>query len=278
MLYRQIIIPLAVLAVLLPLAYGAVFWADRSQQATGSGKCITVFAAAGASDVVTELAGQYEQCHGIPVQLSFASSSTLARQIEAGGPAEVFVSANARWIDYLEDVDVLVDGTRRELVANRLVLIAPKGDAFHVELAPEFDIAGAFAGCIALGDPDHVPAGMYAREALEQLGWYSALAPRIVPCQNVRMALAAVEMKEAAAGIVYATDAMASQKVTVVAEFPAELHTPIHFSAALCDGASQEAAEFLQYLSSPEVASVFRQYGFLPLTAHAARQSSRSSP
>jgi molybdate transport system substrate-binding protein len=278
MLYRHNIIPLAVLGVLLPLAYGTAFWADRSQQETGSDKCITVFAAAGATNVVTELARRYETCRGIPIQLNLASSSTLARQIEAGGPAEVFVSANAHWIDYLEGVDALIEGTRCELVANRLVLIAPKGDAFRVKMAPEFDVAGAFGGCIALADPDHAPAGMYAREALEQLGWYSALAPRIAPCQNVRMALAAVEIKEAAAGIIYATDAMASQKVDVVAEFPAELHTPIRFSAALCNGASQEAAEFLQYLSSPEAAGVFRQYGFLPLTARPARQSSRSNP
>jgi molybdate transport system substrate-binding protein len=148
-----------------------------------------------------------------------------------------------------------------------LVIIAPKNEGFEVRIRPEFDLAAALTGRIALGDPEHVPAGMYARQALEHVGWYAAIRPRLVPCQNVRMALAAVELRETAAGVVYATDAHASEKVDILAVFPSESHSPIRYPAALCRGASARAsaraARFLDYLSGPEAADAFRRHGFV---------------
>ena len=156
----------------------------------------SVFAAASLSSALSELAIHYEG-----MRLSVASSSTLAKQIASGAPADIYFSANAEWMDYLQARQHIEQDTRVDLLGNALVVIAPKGEPFAVRWARDFDFASAFAGRLALGDPDHVPAGQYARQALAALGWWPALKTRIAPAPDVRAALVYVERGECAAGL-----------------------------------------------------------------------------
>ena len=151
------------------------------------------------------------------MRLSVASSSTLAKQIAAGAPADIYFSANVEWMDYLQAHQHIEQDTRVDLLGNALVVIAPTGEPFTVRWAKDFDFAGAFAGRLALGDPDHVPAGQYARQALEKLGWWPVLKSRIAPAPDVRAALVYVERGECAVGLVYATDAAQSDRVITLA-------------------------------------------------------------
>ena len=191
----------------------------------------SVFAAASLSSALAELATHYEG-----MRLSVASSSTLAKQIAAGAPADIYFSANAEWMDYLQARQHIEQDTRVDLLGNTLVVIASKEGPFAVRLARDFDFAGAFAGRLALGDPDHVPAGQYARQALEQLGWWPALKSRIAPAPDVRAALVYVERGECAAGLVYTTDAAQSDRVITLATVPDSLHRPIVYPAAIVKG------------------------------------------
>ena len=248
---------------LLAAAFAALILAGRGA-AAGSAEVhpITVFAAASTTDVLQRLGRQFEQGGGAPVRFSFASSSLLARQIEEGAPADVFVSADEQWMDYLQQRSLIRAGTRRDLLANVLVLVAPKGRLFSVKMERGFNLPGAFKGRLAVGDPTHVPAGIYAKEALQHFGWWEALKGRLDSAENVRAALRLVEMGEADAGIVYATDARASSKVVVLAEFPPGSHAPIVYPAALCRGARPGAAAFLAFLGSREAAPVWHEAGF----------------
>lgn len=199
------------------------------------------------------------QGHPAPV-LSFAGSSALARQVEAGAPADLFVSADEEWMDYLAGKDLLRAGSRRDLLTNRLVLVGPKG-------AGALDRAGLAAalaeGKLALADPASVPAGRYARAALESLGLWQGVAARVIPAENVRGALALVERGEVPFGVVYATDAQASAKVAVVFTFPEGSHPPIRYPAAVLQAAAHpDAAEFAAFLASPQGQAVFRARGF----------------
>ena len=223
---------------------------------------ITVFAAASTTDVLQRLGARFARDGGAPVRFSFASSSLLARQIEEGAPADLFVSADEQWMDYLQQRSLIQTATRRDLLANVLVLVAPKGHGFPVTMEGGFDLPGAFRGRLAVGDPAHVPAGIYAKEALQHFGWWEALKGRLDSADNVRAALRLVEMGEADAGIVYATDAMASSKVVVLAEFPSGSHAPIVYPAALCRGARPGAAAFLAFIGSAKAAPAWREAGF----------------
>ncbi len=241
---------------------------DRGDRAVSGGQAagtVTVFAAASTTEVMTELARRYEAATGVKIKCSFASSSTLAKQIEAGAQADVYVSANPTWMDYLIDRHMIQGQTRVALVGNELVLIAPRGRRFTVQMKQDFAIADAFAGRLAVGDPDHVPAGIYARQALENLGWWSALEDRLVPAMDVRGALLFVELAEADAGIVYETDAVISDKVEVIAAFPQATYDAVRYPAALCHGASDQAEAFLEYLQSSKAAEVFTKAGFRTL-------------
>jgi molybdate transport system substrate-binding protein len=217
-----------------------------------------VFAAASTTDVIGEAARRYEAQSGVRVVCSFGGSSNLARQIMAGAPAEVYVSADQAWMDALEAEALIEAGSRVDLMVNALVLVAPAGSGFEV------DFAGAPPDLrrIAVGDTAHVPAGRYAKEALDSLSWWSALEARLLPAQDVRAALRLVELGEADAGIIYASDARASDEVVIVASFPPESHVPIRYPVALCAGASDAAREFVEFLGSPEMAEVFGQAGF----------------
>ena len=241
--------------------------ADASAGNDAAVEPLVVFAGASATDALTELGAQFERKTGIPVRLNFASSSTLARQIVAGAPADVYLSANPQWMDHVAEHDKIDPASRFDLLSNRIVLIAPKGKGFSVSIEPNFDLAGKFTGRLALGNPDHVPAGIYAKQALKTLGWYDTLESRFAPCANVRAALAMVELGETPVGIVYATDAVVSTKVERLALFPEETHEPIRFPIAQCRDASPAAGRFIAFLQTQQAAEVFRRNGFTPLVA-----------
>ena len=204
--------------------------------------------------------------HPQPV-LSFAASSALARQIESGAPADLFVSADEAWMDAVEKAGALRHGTRHDLLGNSIVLIAPKASAAPVDLSSPASIAAAIGkGRLAMADPDTVPAGKYGKAALEHLGLWDRLAGKVVRAENVRAALALVESGEAPLGIVYATDAAASAKVRVVTAFPAASHPPIRYSVAiLATSTNAQAGSFGQFLKSPRGKAIFARYGFKPL-------------
>jgi molybdate transport system substrate-binding protein len=228
---------------------------------------VRLFAAMSLTDVVEDLAALYEKTTGVHVVPNTSSSSMLARQIDAGADADVFLSANPDWVDDLEERGHVRPERRTNLLSNRLVLIAPRGKPATVEMTKSFDIAGAFDGRLALGDPDHVPAGIYAKAALEHFGWATPLEKRLLPCANVRAALLMVERGETPLGIVYKTDAALSDEVAVVGTFPADAHPQILYVMAVCEGASDTAEPFARFLRSPEAAQVFERHGFTPIAA-----------
>lgn len=238
---------------------------------------LTVFAAASTAGVLQEAAGLFEERTGIRVALSFAASSTLARQIRAAAPADVFLSADRRWMDDAEAAGMIRPGTRRDLLANELLLIAPAGRGFQARTTPDFDFAARLPAIkrIAVGDPSHVPAGRYAAEALRALGWWDALRPRLVPAVDAVAAVRLVEMGEADAGIVYSTDARRCDKVEVVAAFASDLHEPIVYPVAQCTDAPA-AARFIEFLLGSQMARVFEQAGFQAPPAARGREGGPS--
>ncbi len=196
---------------------------------------------------------------------SFASSSTLAKQIENGAPADIFLSADQQWMDYLAKKNMIDPASRHDLLGNRLVLIAPADSRLQtVHIAPHFDLAGLLSkGMLAMGDPAHVPAGIYGKAALETLGIWSSVRRNVARAKDVRAALALVERGESPLGVVYATDAAISNKVKVVGVFPEDSHPPIVYPVAAVAGAhSPIIGRFLGFLRSPEAAAVFARYGF----------------
>ena len=202
--------------------------------------------------------------HARPV-LSFAGSSALARQVEAGAPADLFISADGAWMDHVAARGLLRKGTRASLVANRLVLIAPSASKARLAVAPRFPLARALGkGRLAMADPDAVPAGRYGKAALARLGVWPQVQGRIARAENVRAALALVERGEAPFGVVYATDARASRKVRIVGWFPAGSHAPIVYPvASLRTSTHRDAERFRRFLLSAEGKAVFRAYGFI---------------
>ncbi|MFT4045066.1 MAG: molybdate ABC transporter substrate-binding protein [Solimonas sp.] len=225
-----------------------------------------IYAAASLTTAIDDAGRQWQKAgHALPVSV-YAASSTLARQIEAGAPADVFGSADLAWMDYVEKAGRLEPGTRRNLLGNALVLIAPKGKApGGIRLEAGFDLPGAFKGRLCTGEPGVVPVGIYAQEALTTLGWWDALKPRIVGTDDVRTALAFVERAECPLGIVYATDAAISDKVEIVATFPESSHKPVVYPFALLKEAPPEAQAFFDFLQSPAMAATFSRYGFTRL-------------
>lgn len=219
---------------------------------------VTVFAAASLAGALNQL---WPRQRHPEVSLSFGGSSLLARQIDAGAPADLYLSASTDWMDYLQTRGRIDSTTRRDLLGNRVVLITPRGRGFVVR--PQDNLSALFGGRLALADPAHVPAGQYARQALESLGWWNALQQRLAPAGDVRGALTWVERGECAAGIVYATDAMASHSVEVVFSFADSLHAPIRYPVALVQGrVSATTRRYLDTLASPAALEVFRQHGF----------------
>jgi molybdate transport system substrate-binding protein len=234
------------------------------------GEPLTVFAAASLTEAMTEAGREFEQSQGITVRFSFASSSTLARQIEAGAPAGLVALASEEWADYLTERGAILPETRIGVVGNRLVLIAPSGTGSGTEItlsepptAAEITAALGPTGRLALGDPDHVPAGIYARQALESLGLWPAVAAHLALTDNVRAALTLVARGEAALGVVYATDARLTRDVRTLATLPATAHAPVSYPFAIVrDGDSAEARAFLAFLAGTEGLAIFERFGF----------------
>ncbi len=234
---------------------------------------VTVFAAASTRSALEDLARRFTAAGGARVRMVFAASSTLAKQIVQGAPADLFLSANPAWMDYLADEGAINAASRVDLLGNRLVLIVPRdGEAAGDDLGElssnrlaDFLRADRLDGRpLAIADPGHVPAGLYAKTALEALGLWQGLADRAVRTADVRAALALVDRGEAAAGVVYESDAAISPRVRIAGRFPAGSHPPIVYPLALIAGpASDLARPFYDYLLSAEAAAVFRAHGFL---------------
>ena len=249
----------APLMVVLLLLFGTIS-GGKAQEDT-----VTVFAAASTTNAVSEIGKLFSERKLGRFQPSFAASSTLAKQIESGAPANIYLSANEKWMDYLEERGMVDPAGRWNLLSNRIVLVAPVHSRVNqVDIVPGFDLGGLLeGGYLAMGDPDHVPAGIYGRQALESLGVWSMVSTRIARQKDVRSALAFVEREEAPLGVVYATDAALTDKVRVVGIFPENSHPQIVYPVALVRGAETSAAKkFLEFLKSPEARSIFHTYGF----------------
>ena len=225
----------------------------------------TVFAAASLTDALTDAAAAWVAAgHPKPV-LSLGASSTLARQIEQGAQANLFASADEKWMDYLAKKGLIVAGTRRDLLSNDLVLIVPANTPKHVTIGPGTDMIKLLGpnGRIATGDPAHVPVGIYAEQALKKLGAWTAVEPRLARTADVRGALQLVERGEAPAGIVYATDAAASKGVMIAGAFPADSHDPIAYPFAIVKGGdTKDARALLAFLGGEQARKIFAAHGF----------------
>jgi len=227
---------------------------------------LLVLAAASLTNVLDDLTADWQKTSGVTVKLSFAASSVLARQIEAGGKADVFVSADQEWMDYLQSRGLIEKPTRRNLVGNRLVLIAPADSKIELKIAPGFPLGAALGGGrLATGDPDTVPVGRYARSALISLGLWDEIQDRLVRADNVRSAMMFVARGEVPLGIAYTTDAMADPKVRIVDTFPASTHAPITYPAAIVNGGRSEARSFIEFLGSAGARDTWKKFGFVEI-------------
>jgi molybdate transport system substrate-binding protein len=248
------------------LALGTLVFAPQGIAADARKPAITVFAAASLTDVLQDLGDAFTSETSIPVRFSFAASSTLARQLENGSPADIFFSADLQWMDYLQARALIQPASRHDMLGNQLVLIAPMDSKVTLKIEPHFPLAATLGkGRLATGDPDSVPVGRYAKEALTALGVWDAVAARLVRADSVRSALAFVDRGEAQLGIVYATDALVDKNVRFVDAFPASSHAPIIYPAALTAAAKPDAAKFLAYMRGPAGDLAFKRYGFTPL-------------
>ncbi len=229
------------------------------------GETVTVFAAASTTNAITDIAKLHMDQQKDKVRISFASSSTLAKQIDNGAPADIFISANKKWMDYLEAQKMIAPKSRMDLLGNRIVLIIPAESSLkHIVIKPDFPL-GQFLGDgrLAMGDPEHVPAGIYGREALMRLNVWEKVKNKVAAMKDVRAALAMVERGEVPVGLVYSTDAAISEKVRVVGIFPPETHSPILYPAAVVAGhATPAVGRFMAFLGSPAAKTIFERYGF----------------
>lgn len=222
-----------------------------------------VFAAASLKNALDDVAAAYAATGGGKVIASYAASSVLARQIEAGARADIFISADTDWMDYLSQRGLVDAASREDLLGNRLVLIAPAASTTKLAIGPNFALRAALGdGRLAIADPDSVPAGKYGRTALTSLGVWGAVVDHLAIAENVRVALAYVARGETPFGIVYETDAMQEPKVRIVGTFPDDSHLPIVYPAALTNGATPEAVRFFKFLTSEQAQAAFRKAGF----------------
>ena len=247
-------------SALLLIAVSLAPTAARAQDDAG----LTVFAAASLKEALDEAAAAYRKQTGVPVRVSYAASSALARQIEQGAPADVFFSADLEWMDYLQQRNRLDVATRRSLLGNRLVLIAPRASKAQVDLKrPATLLAALGDGRLAVGQTRTVPAGKYAKASLESLSLWNGVRPRLAESESVRAALMLVARGETPLGIVYASDAKAEPGVRVVATFPEDSHPPIVYPVAALRGArAAQAARFVRWLASPAADALFTKRGF----------------
>jgi molybdate transport system substrate-binding protein len=227
-------------------------------------KPLTVFAAASMKNALDDVDAAYTAKTGIKIVASYAASSALAKQIEQGAPADIFVSADTDWMDYAVSKNNIDEPTRVNLLGNTIVLIAPKDSKVgNVTIGPGFDLSKlAGDGKIATGDVKAVPVGKYAKAALEKLGAWTAAEPKIAMAESVRAALTLVSRGEAALGIVYSTDAKVDSGVKIVGTVPADSHPAIIYPVAATTTAKAEAADYLAFLRSSAAKAIFEKYGF----------------
>ncbi|ELY4674898.1 molybdate ABC transporter substrate-binding protein [Cronobacter turicensis] len=247
------------------LALGVTLSAGAVGAALAQDNTVTVFAAASLTNAMQDIAKDYAKGNTVKVVSSFASSSTLARQIEAGAPADIFISADQKWMDYAADKKAIDASSRKTLLGNSLVVVAPaKSAQGDIVINRTTDWKSLLnGGRLAVGDPAHVPAGIYAKEALQKLGAWETLSSQLAPAEDVRGALALVERDEAPLGIVYGSDAVASHGVKVVGTFPEDSHQKVEYPLAIIDGHNNPTVSaFYRYLQGPEAAAVFKRYGF----------------
>jgi molybdate transport system substrate-binding protein len=235
--------------------------------AVAQDRSITIFAAASLKNALDDINAAYTKKTGVKVAASYAASSALARQIEQGAPADVFISADLEWMDYATAKKTVNDATRMNLLGNKLVLIAPKDSSLtNVSIGPGFDLAKlAGDGRIATGDVQSVPVGKYAKTALEKLGAWNAVAAKFAMADSVRAALTLVARNEAALGIVYETDAKVEPGVKIIGHFPADAHPPSVYPFAATASARPDAADYLAFVRSAASKEAFEKYGFTVL-------------
>ena len=240
-------------------------WALQPMAALAQARAdVTIYAAISVRDALDELTRAYERQGRGKAIVSYAASSALARQIEQGAPADIFISADGDWMDHLARGGLIRIETRFDLLSNRLVLIAPADSKAALTIEPRFPLAAQLGdGRLAMADPDQVPAGKYGRAALEALGVWVAVAPKVARAENVRHVLALVARADAPFGIVYRTDALPDRRVRVVGEFSAALHPPIVYPAAITTvSRSKIAYPYLRYLRSTDARFVWERHGF----------------
>jgi molybdate transport system substrate-binding protein len=232
---------------------------------------VTVFAAASLKNALDSINAAWKAGSGKEATISYAASSALAKQIESGAPADLFVSADLDWMNYLKNKNLIKTDSQVELLTNRIVLVAPADAELKAEIAPNFDLAGLLnGGKLAMANIDAVPAGKYGKDALEHLGVWRSVSGNVAQAENVRAALALVASGEAPLGIVYETDAVAETKVKVVGVFPEDSHDPIIYPAAqTAEATSADAGAFLDYLKTAEARKLFEAQGFTVLPAAA---------
>lgn len=227
---------------------------------------LIVYGAASLTNALQEIGTHYMRESKHAVKFSFAASSTLARQIEAGAPADIFFSADVDWMDYLQQHHLIKVATRQNLLGNSLVLIAPVSSHTQLKVTAGFALAAALGGGrLAVAATDSVPAGRYARAALKSLGVWNQISDKLVQAENVRMALAYVDRAEAPLGVVYQTDALIDRKVRIVDHFPEGSYPAIMYPVAVTVSARPDAKEFVAYLHSATAIAIFKKYGFTVL-------------
>jgi len=224
-------------------------------------KTLTVYAAASLTDVLNELIDSFKVAHNINIVVNYASSGTIARQIEQGAKADIFISASKNWANYIDSIGLFVNMT--SVAQNELVVIAPKTSTVQFQkIDSSFNILSVLNdGRLSIGDPKHVPAGKYAKQSLEYYDLYSRLTNKILPAKDVRSALLVVEMGEVPLGIVYKTDALKSQKVKTVVTIPLESHSVIEYYVGVCNEGSSSKA-FYEYVNSAQLQAIWEKYGF----------------
>ena len=250
-----------VLLMFVLLALSSTVW---NSPASAQGQKLIIFAAASLKDALDEVNVAYQHENSQETATSYAASSTLAKQIEAAAPADVFISADLDWMDYLAKRNLIKPETRANLLGNRLVLIAPVNSPLNLAIGPNFSLAQALGnGRLAIADPNGVPAGRYGKAALQSLGVWSTIADRLAPAENVRAALALVARGETPLGIVYQTDAASDKAVKIVGIFPHDTHPPIIYPIALVVSSTNPAAlGYLAYLKSRAARPTFEKHGF----------------
>lgn len=258
------ILKFPVRVVLLALSVGGASTDSRASEP------LVIFAASSLTNVVTELSQLFESQHNQETVISFAATSVLARQIKDGAPADVFLSANSAWMDDVIDAGMVTRDSQTVIAGNRLALAGAPGVSFPPvpggALSADYPLATVAPDLpFAIGNPDHVPAGIYSRQALQTLGLWQTIEKRLIPMPNVRSVMANIDRGEVAGGFVYTSDLRYSSNARLIGLFPPSSHSPIQYMAGIVGGDGTRAARlFLAFLVSPEAENVFKQFGFLP--------------